>query len=351
METETFIRTIEWDMMDKTKFFPLSVTSSFTIRAVLYPFTLIKTRLQIQRGNEVYRGTFDAYRKILKYEGFSGLYRGFWINAFSVVSGAFYIATYENVRHFLHNYDVTDSRVKALVAGGAASLVGQTIIVPFDVLSQHLMMMGRMDPKRGGQRDLFSSVAYFKVPTDGLASRVYQVQKYMYSNKNVASTVNLHDHQRVSDWKATMWIAQRVYEKDGWRGFYRGNIAALSAAVPGGALWWFIYHVYQENLLWACPSWVPHLSIQCTSAILSGATTTTLLNPLDIIRARMQIQRLGSVTRTFRDLWHEEKMFMFTKGLSARLIQVAVFSFLDILGYETIKRLSVQPEYANKIKW
>lgn len=34
------------------------------------------------------------------------------------------------------------SNVRALVAGGAASLVGQTIIVPFDVLSQHLMMMG-----------------------------------------------------------------------------------------------------------------------------------------------------------------------------------------------------------------
>lgn len=35
-----------------------------------------------------------------------------------------------------------DSRVRALVAGGAASMVGQTIIVPFDVLSQHLMMIG-----------------------------------------------------------------------------------------------------------------------------------------------------------------------------------------------------------------
>lgn len=34
------------------------------------------------------------------------------------------------------------SNIRALIAGGTASLVGQTIIVPFDVLSQHLMMMG-----------------------------------------------------------------------------------------------------------------------------------------------------------------------------------------------------------------
>ena len=60
-----FIRVIEWQMLDKKKFFPLSIASSFTVRTMLYPFTLIKTRLQIQRGNEVYKGTYDAFSKIL----------------------------------------------------------------------------------------------------------------------------------------------------------------------------------------------------------------------------------------------------------------------------------------------
>lgn len=45
------------------------------------------------------------------------------------------------MRHVLASRNV-DSKVRALVAGGMASLVGQTIIVPFDVISQHLMMMG-----------------------------------------------------------------------------------------------------------------------------------------------------------------------------------------------------------------
>lgn len=53
----------------------------------------------------------------------------------------FYISTYEGVRHLLNQHKI-HSNLRALVAGGAASLVGQTIIVPFDVLSQHLMMMG-----------------------------------------------------------------------------------------------------------------------------------------------------------------------------------------------------------------
>lgn len=37
------------------------------------------------------------------------------------------------------------------------------------------------------------------------------------------------------------------------------------------------------------PSWFSHLGIQCTSAVLGGITTTALINPLDIVRARVQV--------------------------------------------------------------
>ena len=85
-----FIKTVEWDMLDKSKFFPMSMMSSFTVRCFLYPLTLIRTRLQVQKGKEVYSGTYDAGRKILQNEGFRGLYRGFFISAFQIVSGLCY---------------------------------------------------------------------------------------------------------------------------------------------------------------------------------------------------------------------------------------------------------------------
>lgn len=44
-----FIKTIEWDMMDKKKFFPLSMLSSFSVRCALFPLTVIKTQLQVRR--------------------------------------------------------------------------------------------------------------------------------------------------------------------------------------------------------------------------------------------------------------------------------------------------------------
>lgn len=56
------VSTIEWDMMDKTKFLPLSMLSSFCVRCTLYPLTLIKTRLQIQKHGEMYKGNIINFK-------------------------------------------------------------------------------------------------------------------------------------------------------------------------------------------------------------------------------------------------------------------------------------------------
>ena len=60
-----------------------------------------------------------------------------------VFSGIFYISTYEGVRHLLaRQFDVHDLVIRAFVGGLCASVVGQMITVPFDVVSQHMMLIG-----------------------------------------------------------------------------------------------------------------------------------------------------------------------------------------------------------------
>ncbi|CAK9794914.1 Solute carrier family 25 member 44 [Anthophora plagiata] len=325
VETPHFIRTIEWDMMDKTKFFPLSMLSSFSVRCCLYPLTVIKTRLQIQRHNYMYNGMIDAYKKIYQVEGVAGLYRGFWISSIQIVSGVFYISTYEGVRHLLGQNGVignVDSRVKALIAGGAASLVGQTIVVPFDVLSQHLMVLGISNNKQG-----------------------------RYIDKMSMNPLGLTLEPGKSKAQISADIIKSIYQSDGYRGFYRGYVASLCAYVPNSALWWGLYTSYQEELVRLFPDWVSHLFIQAVAGTLGGFTTTIITNPLDVVRARLQVQRLDSMFNVFKVLWVEERLQMFTKGLSARLVQSACFSFSIILGYETIKRFSITEEYKGYIRW
>lgn len=106
-----------------------------------------------------------------------------------------------------------------------------------------------------------------------------------------------------------------------------------------------------DELIRLFPEWVSHLFIQALAGTLGGFTTTIITNPLDIVRARLQVQRLDSMFNTFKVLWVEERLQMFTKGLSARLVQSACFSFSIILGYETIKRFSIIEEYKGYIRW
>ena len=155
---------------------------------IIRPFLTSLSLFQVQNHNAQYKGTFDAYKQISRTEGFRGLYRGFWISCFQVVSGVCYVSTYEGVRHLLDRNGIHNSRVKALAGGSCASLVGQTVIVPFDVISQHMMVLG-LDP-RAGKADL------------------------------AANPLAINPEGR-SRWQITRDIARTIYVRDGLRGFYR----------------------------------------------------------------------------------------------------------------------------------
>lgn len=328
IESPTYIRTIEWQMLDKERFIPLSIASSFAIRSVLYPFTVIKTRLQVQHQSSVYSGTFDAFRRIYGSEGLGGLYRGFWISAFQLVSGIAYITTYETVRHLLHSCGVQNNRYRALLGGGCASLVGQTIIVPFDVVSQHMMVLGQQQQLKNGVRN----------PPAGTSSTALNPLNVRYIG--------------VPKRKVAVDIIRQIYLQEGIRGYYRGYFASLCTYVPNSALWWTFYHLYQDNLEQVLsPSRCPVVLMQCISATLGGATTTLLTNPLDCIRARYQIYRMPSLPRTVSLLWSEEHWGIFTKGLTARMVSSVTFSAMVVFGYETVKRLSISQQYRDQIRW
>lgn len=53
----------------------------------VYPIDLVKTRMQNQRSSGsfmdelMYKNSFDCFKKVVRYEGFFGLYRGQWIRA------------------------------------------------------------------------------------------------------------------------------------------------------------------------------------------------------------------------------------------------------------------------------
>jgi len=207
------ITVVELHMMDKRLYFPLTALSGITIRSILYPFTLVKTRLQLQRGRSVYTSLYDAFKKIVTSEGPRGLYRGFWISNMLIISQMSYIGTYEFVRTYLSEHTpLTDQRIRSLIAGGCASVIGQTTMVPIDVVSQHLQLLGL-----GVQQSKKGRVSQnIVIPSVVGKSRFY----------------------------AARAIIAALYQQDGLCGFYKGYAASLMTYAPGSAMWWLFYDIY-----------------------------------------------------------------------------------------------------------
>lgn len=317
MQQKGAIKIIEWEDLDKRKFYSLGVFMTLTTRATVYPFSLIRTRLQVQKGKSLYSGTFDAFCKILKSEGICGLYRGFMVNTFTLISGQAYITTYELVRKYVSNYS-QDNTVKSIIAGGAASLVAQTITVPIDIVSQHLMMQGQGE----------------------------HLSRFKTKPKMMLAT-----SKRKLTFGQTRDITVQIFAADGFRGFYRGYVASLLTYIPNSALWWPFYHFYAEQLSYLAPSTCPHLLLQAIAGPMAAATASTITNPMDVVRARVQVEGRTSVIGTFKQLMAEEGVWGLTKGLSARVISSTPTSVLIVVGYETLKRLSLRAELVDTRHW
>lgn len=95
---------------------------------------------------------------------------------------------------------------------------------------------------------------------------------------------------------------------------------------------------------------VPYTVTQCGAALSAGCASCILTNPLDLVRTRVQVQR-KPIPETMRKLWNNEKMRIFTKGLTARMTSSIIYSVAIIFGYETVKKWSVHEEYKPKLKW
>ncbi|KAK3558704.1 hypothetical protein QTP86_027593, partial [Hemibagrus guttatus] len=197
-----------------------------------------------------------------KAEGVRGLYRGFMINTFTLISGQAYITTYELVRKYVSQYS-SNNTVKSLVAGGSASLVAQSITVPIDVVSQQLMMQGQGE-----------HLTRFKL------------------KRKMAVATSKH---RVT-FGQTRDITVQIFAAGRFSGFLPwlcgvSSYLSFLTALCGGLSITFMQCLLcaeTEQLSRLAPSNCPHLLLQAVAGPMAAATASTLTNPMDVVRARVQ---------------------------------------------------------------
>ncbi|KAL8161150.1 hypothetical protein V2J09_012639 [Rumex salicifolius] len=312
---ETFGQTeINWDKLDKTKFYVVGAGIFTGITVALYPVSVVKTRLQVASKDVVEKNAFSVVKSILRNDGVPGLYRGFG----TVITGAIpariiFLTALETTKvaafKMFEPLNLSEPAKAALangVAGMMGSLSSQAVFVPIDVVSQKLMVQG------------YSGHATY---TGGLD------------------------------------VVRRVVKADGILGLYRGFGLSVMTYVPSSAVWWASYGSSQR-LFWrwltsgnendgTTPSLSTIVGIQAAGGITAGATASCITTPLDTIKTRLQVMRHGNkhgAVQVVKDLIAQEGWRGFYRGVGPRFFSMSAWGTSMILSYEYLKRLCAKEE-------
>ncbi|WKX91775.1 hypothetical protein Q1695_010087 [Nippostrongylus brasiliensis] len=317
------LKVIEWDHMDLSLFYPAALTSTWTVRTVLYPLAVLRSRLQLQKQHTVYRSTLHAFASISRREGIRGLYRGFWVTVPQIGCSFIYSTVYEKLRAVLNqDYNMRSVAGISSIAGGAASFASQLIFVPTDIVAQYMMVYYRADKFISGNDKA--------------------IIEYVRGEQNTRLTLGMR-------------FLRAIYKVDGLFGFYRGFWASSLVYVPSCLTFWPVYYWCQDFFNYMRRRNVkkddgPLLLDQAVAATFGGACSTIVTNPMEMFRIRLQVHRT-SYMDTWERMLRNEKHHMFTKGLAPRLLSNSTYSCVVMVGYEIVKRFCVLPEYKDRVKW
>jgi len=193
------------------------------------------------------------------------------------------------------------------IAGLVAEVVSNVFVVPFDVISQRLMI---------------STVTH---PTE---------------------------HVRTSS------IVREVWKIEGFKGFYRGMIPTLFTYAPESAICWGVYGALKERTSEKLSSFISSdfnllLASSSMSGALTGNVTALIFHPADLIRARIQTGIVGSaseksnsrfgttsVREVFLDLIRREGWRGLTKGLVSKIFYNSGTTALAMTVYDMLKYTS-----------
>jgi len=154
----------------------------------------------------------------------------------------------------------------------------------------------------------------------------------------------------------TLWsIMKMTFQQEGMKGFYRGIGGVLIVSIPGTCVYLSTYEICKKYL-----STVPYISnspftIYLTSGMVSEAVCCILFVPIDVIKNRLQLQRIDASGRliaypgqplykhtldAFVKISQKDGVQGLYKGYGMTLLSFGPFSALYFLLYEESKRVT-----------
>lgn len=326
---------IDWEMLDKSKFFFLGAALFSGVSGTLYPIVVLKTRQQVMVND---CSCFKMAASISRNEGWRGFYRGFGTSLMGTIPArALYMGALEVTKSNVGNVasgqlglsEASASAIANAAAGLSAAMAAQLVWTPIDVVSQRLMVQG-------------SGVG------DGSSCAV-GLNKY---NGGIDAF-------------------RKIVHADGVRGLYRGFGISILTYAPSNAVWWASYSMAHRGI-WGCigcyfckknengsggsgyrPDGKAVVAVQAFSAAMASGASALVTMPLDTIKTRLQVLDGGSgegggpgrpltIVQTVRNLVKEGGLSACYRGLGPRWASMSLSATTMITTYEFLKRLSTK---------
>ncbi|XP_076602429.1 electrogenic aspartate/glutamate antiporter SLC25A12, mitochondrial-like isoform X2 [Chaetodon auriga] len=274
--------------------FSLGSIAGATGATAVYPIDLVKTRMQNQRstgsfvGELMYKNSFDCAKKVLRYEGFFGFYRGLLPQLIGVApEKAIKLTVNDFVRDKFTTQDDTIPLPAEILAGGCAGASQVIFTNPLEIVKIRLQVAGEI--------------------TTG---------------------------PRVS--------ALSVVRDLGFFGLYKGAKACFLRDIPFSAIYFPVY-AHTKGKMADEEGRLGPLQL-LTAGAIAGIPAASLVTPADVIKTRLQVAaRAGQTTYSgvidcFRKILKEEGFRAFWKGAGARVFRSSPQFGVTLLTYELLQR-------------
>lgn len=272
---------------------------------IVYPIDIVKTRMQNQKGNTVYSSYLDCFKKLIRNEGFLGIYSGLLPQIIGVApEKAIKLTLNDLVRGFAKSNSKTNeiSLPWEILAGSTAGLCQVIVTNPLEVSKIRLQTQGE------------------------------------YIN-------TLKAQGQIVQPKSAFQIAQSL----GIRGLYKGSAACLMRDIPFSSIYFPAYANIKKYVFGLDPG-KPGMksSLEPWELLLSGGLAgmpaAFLTTPSDVIKTRIQskarpdLKPYVGIFPTFKRIIAEEGPRALFKGGIARVCRSSPqFGFI-LAAYEMFQK-------------
>lgn len=276
---------------------------------VVYPIDLVKTRMQNQRskvvGELLYKNSLDCAKKVIKNEGFRGLYSGLGPQLIGVApEKAIKLTVNDLVRSKAPKDEKGDISLPwELIAGGTAGGCQVVFTNPLEIVKIRLQVQGEV-------------------------------------------ARNVEGYER----RSALWIVRNL----GLVGLYKGASACLMRDVPFSAIYFPTYSHLKKDFFGESPEKKLGILQLLTAGAVAGMPAAYFTTPFDVIKTRLQVEaRKGQTTyrglmHCARTVWQEEGFKAFFKGGPARIMRSSPQFGCTLAAYELLQSIIPMPGAGKK---